>query len=487
MHAIGVDEEESPHGGGCVPVDIEWSDLVANANFTGEFLQSNSTNPTIPGLSPATSRNNPFFPVAPESISQAGLSEPDVEALVLKAMLAAGAATGRALADQLRLPGHVIRSTLDHLRAELLVTHKGTADLVDFVFQLTEGGTQRARQHSISNSYCGAAPVPLNHYVGSVQAQTLRNYPFNIDAFRRAMAGVYLESDTVLHLAQAVNAGRGLFLFGAPGNGKTTVAERLARAFDDYLWIPRTVSVGGEFIRLFDSSVHKEVDPQRAGFGAQMETLDRRWALIERPTIVVGGELVLEHLEVGKKPESSVLEAPVQMKANGGVLVIDDFGRQRISPTDILNRWIVPLDRGRDYLSLPNGRQITVPFDQILVLATNLEPRDLVDEAFLRRIPFKIEMKNPTEEAFREVFQAVAQGFKLSCDPSMVDHLFQKYLIPMGIEPRFCQPRDLLFHVDNICRLYEMPRRVTEQNLELAVKNYFHGIFGLRPQQQNVV
>ena len=180
-----------------------------------------------------------FFPRAPESLAQAGLSETDVEALILKALFVAGAATGRSLADQLRLPGPIVRAALDRLRAELMVTHKGAADLVDFLFQLTESGSQRAKQYALNNTYCGAAPVPLNHYVTSVQSQTIRNRALNLERFRRAMAGIYLNRDSVNELAQAVTAGRGMFLFGNAGNGKTTVAERLARSFDDYLWIPR--------------------------------------------------------------------------------------------------------------------------------------------------------------------------------------------------------------------------------------------------------
>jgi predicted ATPase with chaperone activity len=419
-----------------------------------------------------------FFPRAPETLNEAGLFETDVESLILKSLFTAGAATGRTLADQMRLPGSLVRATLDRLRAELLVAHKGTADLVDFVFQLTEVGAQRAKQYALNNTYCGSAPVPLESYVKSVKAQTIRNRPLNLERFRKALSGIYLDRDTVNELAQAVNAGRGLFLFGSPGNGKTTVAERIARSFDDYLWIPRAVSVGGEIIRLFDSSVHTEVEPQRLGADMNFDQLDRRWALIMRPTIVVGGELMMEHLEIGQKHGTTVLEAPVQMKANGGVLVIDDFGRQRVSPTDILNRWIVPLDRGRDYLSLPNGRQITVPFDQILVMATNLEPRELVDEAFLRRIPFKIELPNPDQKAFTDVFLAVARAMKIECHRADVERLLETHYRDMNIAPRFCQPRDLLFHIGNICALHNIPRRVTDETMGLAVKNYFSGMYG---------
>ncbi len=422
-------------------------------------------------------RPGSFFPRAPQAVRDAGLQATDVEALILKAMLTAGAATGRSLGEQLRLPGPIVRLALDHLRAELLVGHRGTADLVDFVFQLTEVGTQRAKQYAEHNTYCGSAPVTLDDYVRSVTMQSIRSQRINIEQFRKALSNIFLEPAAINNLAQAVNAGRGLFLFGKPGNGKTTVAERLAKCFSDYMWLPRTILAGGEMVRLFDSSVHNEVEPSRVGIQVDPDEIDRRWALIERPTIVVGGELMMEHLEIGRRAATSVLEAPVQMKANGGVLLIDDFGRQRVSPTDILNRWIVPLDRARDYLALPNGRQIVVPFDLVLALATNLQPHDLVDEAFLRRIPFKIELPNPTEAAFKQVFLRFAASLKLECDEATVDRLLERHYRPRQIEMRFCQPRDLLFHVANICSLYDMPKRVTDETLDVAVKNYFFGMF----------
>lgn len=443
-----------------------------------------STTP-VTGISPPVSPKSlpldhgaaaSFFPQAPETVRDTGLVETEIESLILKAMLATGSATGRSLAEQMRLPGHIVRSALDHLRAELLITHRGSSDLVDFIFQLTEVGAQRAKQYAQHSTYCGSAPVPLEQYIQSVSRQSVRLQKVNLEQFRQAFAGLYLDREVFGELAQAVNAGRGLFLFGNPGNGKTSVAERLARSFSNHLWIPRTISVGGDVLRLFDSSVHREIDPSRAGLRLDIDQLDRRWVLIERPTIVVGGELVLAHLEIGSKLGTTVLEAPVQMKANGGVLVIDDFGRQRVSPVDILNRWIVPLDRGVDYLTLPNGRQIVVPFDQNLILATNLLPKDLMDEAFLRRIPFKIQMPDPHLEAFVEVFCALARQMQLECSPPVIHELMAKFYQPLGLPMRFCHPRDLLFHVDNICNLYELPRCVTTELLELAARNYFHEV-----------
>ncbi len=417
-----------------------------------------------------------FIPKAPQSLREAGISEAEVEALLLKSLFTRGAGTGRELGEQIKLNGPLVRETLDHLRAEMLITYKSTTELGDFVFQLTESGAQRAKFLSFKNTYCGAAPVPLEAYSESVTAQSIRKQPIRLDRFQEALSDLFIEKVVLVELAQAVNAGRGLFLFGAPGNGKTTVAERLTASYSDHIWIPRAITVVGDVIRLFDTSVHEEVDPAESGIHLDRDEVDHRWVLIKRPTIVVGGELTLQHLDIGQKTGTTVLEAPVQLKSNGGTLVIDDFGRQRVSPTDILNRWIVPLDRARDYLTLPNGRQITVPFVQNLVLATNLEPKSLVDEAFFRRIPYKIEMKDPNEETFRKVFHAAALKQNLICSEKMVTYLLKRYYRPQVLPLRYCHPGDLLFHVGNICDLHQLPREVTERTIDVAVRSYFNGL-----------
>jgi predicted ATPase with chaperone activity len=274
-------------------------------------------------------------------------------------------------------------------------------------------------------------------------------------------------------LGPAVNSGRGLFLYGAAGNGKTTIAERITRAFGQFIWIPRAIGVDGEIIRLFDPVNHEECPLQANSGLLDQSKIDRRWVRIRRPTIIVGGELTMDSLEVTLNRSTGISEAPLQLKSNCGTLVIDDFGRQKMGTDTLLNRWIVPLEKRFDYLNLPNGKKIQVPFDQLIVFSTNLEPKQLVDEAFLRRIPYKIEVVDPTEGEFRDLFKLMCGrlGFEYSEGP--IDHLIETHYRQNGRPFRCCQPRDLLQQVKNYC-LYrkEMPT-LSNEHFDLAVENYF--------------
>lgn len=418
----------------------------------------------------------PLVPAPKSSFRDLGVTPAHLQGLIVKSLYLNGPASSQGLATQVKLTVSVVRELLDELRRDLLIVPKGTAELVDFIFQLTDTGVRHAKNLCEKSTYCGSAPVPLEDYVESVELQSIRSQPLDLQKYKTVFEDLYIPAEQFNELAQAMHAGRGVFIFGAPGNGKTTIAERLTACFSKYMWIPRTLIAGHEIIRLFDSSVHKQVDPNSLGYEFDRDEIDHRWVLIERPSIVVGGELTMDNLEIGCRDGSSVLEAPIQMKSNGGTLVIDDFGRQRISATDLLNRWIVPLNQYKDYLILPNGRQIQVPFDQNIVFATNIRPKELVDEAFLRRIPFKVELVDPDEKAFRQVFAAVAKSKQLTYDESILDHLFEKHYRQCERPFRYCHPADLLFHVENLCELFELPREVTKSNIDIAAKNYFGGL-----------
>ena len=417
----------------------------------------------------------PFLPAPRSSLAQLGVPVAMVEAMIIKSLFLNGAESSKGLARQLKLTVSVTREVIDRLRRELFVVPKD-AELADFTFQLTEAGIRQAKHLCGKDTYCGAVPVPLEDYVKSVDLQSTRKQGVDLNRYKEVFKDLHIPAQQFNELAQAMHAGQGMFIFGAPGNGKTSIAERLTRCFSKYIWIPRTLAAGHEIIRVFDSTVHCEVDPSTFGYEFDNDEYDSRWILIERPSIVVGGELAMSHLELGRREDSRVLEATVQMKSNGGTLVIDDFGRQRVTPEELLNRWIVPLSNSKDYLSLPNGRQIQVPFDQNIVFSTNIHPRELVDEAFLRRIPFKVELVDPDEKAFRQVFAMVAKAKNLRYEESILDYLFEKHYRSVNRPMRYCHPGDLLFHVNNLCELFDVPREVTKTSIDMAAKNYFSGM-----------
>ncbi|MCA9266348.1 MAG: AAA family ATPase [Planctomycetales bacterium] len=434
-------------------------------------LMNQVATPVVPHTPAQESKR--FSPRRPTTLAETGLRDVDVEALMLKSLFTLSAATGATLAHQSRLAGSLVRDTLDRLRVELLITLKGATETGDFVYQLTETGVQRAKQYMLHTTYCGAAPVTMSDYERGIELQSVSRQPLKLSNFREALSDLTLPPDTFSRLAQAVNAGRGLFLYGPPGNGKTSVAERLTRAYPAPLWVPRAITIGGEIIRLYDSSVHVELDPHEYIEDYDPEKVDGRWVLIRRPTIVVGGELMMDHLDLMPSQATGVFEAPIQMKANGGTLVIDDFGRQRCAPEDILNRWIVTLEKRADFLTLPNGRQVRVPFDENLVLATNIKPEELIDEAYLRRIPFKVELRDPDEAVFRALFREVAETMQIEFDAEVLTYVVENFYHANGLPFRYCHPRDLLFQVGNLCELHELPRALTRRNVDVAISNYF--------------
>lgn len=425
------------------------------------------------GGAPLSGSSEPFVPLAPFSLEEAELANRDVEALALKYLFSNGAATGRQIADQIGLPFRLIQEFLLHLKVERLVTHRGTSSVNDYVYELTDPGRDRVRAHSERSTYFGAAPVSLCDYVAGVKAQSVREQQPSIADLCRAFSDLLLSVEMIGLVGQAVHAGNGLFLYGAPGNGKTSIAQRITRAFDDGLWIPRAVGASGEIVRLFDPSNHQELPyPDQEGLLNDVE-IDRRWVRIRRPTIVVGGELAMDNLEITNNKLTGISEAPLQMKANGGTLVIDDFGRQKMSTRELLNRWIIPLESGFDFLELASGRRIQVPFDQMIVFSTNLEPKELVDEAFLRRIPYKIEVRDPTEAEFRKLFRELAEQESIECAPEVLNYLVDQYYTSVGRSMRFCHPRDLLRQIKNFCSFADQPLSVTRKAIDAAAKTYF--------------
>ena len=418
-----------------------------------------------------------FVPSEPVTLDDTGLSQLDVEALVLKLLLTSGPTVGRRIAEQLRLPFGLVADQLRGFKAQMLVNYSNQATVGDFEYDLTDEGQKRAQWHAARCTYCGAAPVPLSDYIASVERQSIRKLRPKLPDFCTAFGDLLLSPVLLSQIGQAVHAGRGLFLYGQPGNGKTCIAERVIRAAGQHIWIPRTITVTGEIIRLFDPANHEEA-PLTNPQGQLLDALryDRRWVRIRRPSIVVGGELRLEQLEITNNPITGILEAPVQFKSNCGALVIDDFGRQRCSTAELLNRWIVPLEKGHDFLNLPSGRQIQVPFDQLLIFSTNLEPHKLVDEAFLRRIPYKIEMGDPSPREFRDLVRQWCGRLAIEYHDEAVDYLLSHHYGERGRQLRFCQPRDLLLQVKAFCEFHDQPLVLSAKAFDVAVKNYFAGL-----------
>ncbi|MFZ5829072.1 MAG: AAA family ATPase [Planctomycetota bacterium] len=416
---------------------------------------------------------NTFVPIEPSSFDKADLTESEVEALVLKFLLARGDASGRSIADQVKLPFILMDELLRRMKIEQLVCHRGSAAMNDFQYQLTDLGRERGRRYAQHCTYFGAAPVSLSDYVISVTAQSLTNqHPTNED-LHRAFEDLVLNKKMLDRLGPAVNSGRGLFLFGPPGNGKTSIAERMTTAFGEEIWIPRAIGVDGEVIRLFDPVNHEEVPLEKSEGYLDQRQIDRRWVRIRRPTIIAGGELTMEQLEVTINTSTGICEAPLQLKSNCGTLVIDDFGRQRMRIDELLNRWIVPLEKRYDFLNLPNGKKIRVPFDQLVVFSTNLEPKQLVDEAFLRRIPYKIEAIDPSEEEFRSLFHIMAEKLGVEYCQEAVDYVIDNHYKKTGRPFRFCQPRDLILQVRNYCLYHNSRAVMSAEYFDRAVENYF--------------
>jgi hypothetical protein len=414
-----------------------------------------------------------FTPREPRTLEEADLTPSAVEGLILKTMFSRGDLTGRQLSDQVKLPFLLIDGLLGIMRKDQLLVHKGSAPMNDYLYQLTDLGRERARRLAAQSTYFGAAPVALKDYIEAVKKQSLTTQHPTVADLKRAFDDLLINQHMLRRLGPAINSGRGLFLFGAPGNGKTSIAERVTKAFGQFIWIPRALAVEGEIIRLYDPNAH-EIAPLQSGDGLLEESgVDKRWLRIRRPTVVVGGELTMANLEVAFNTTTGISEAPIQLKSNCGTLVIDDFGRQRMSTDELLNRWIVPLEKRHDYLNLANGKKIEVPFDQLVIFSTNLEPKDLVDDAFLRRIPYKIEVIDPTEDEFRNLFQIMAPKLGFEYNDEAVDYLFETHYRPVGRRMRCCQPRDLLMQIRNMCLYENTPLAMSNDGMDFAVENYF--------------
>ena len=429
----------------------------------------------MPALAESRLSSRVAPPAPPATIEETGL-QPDTLAQLLLKTLVAGEASGTGLADKLRVPYSVLDALIQHARIEKLVEVRGTsgAGAAGYRYILTDLGRDRAGQFLDMCRYVGPAPVPLAQYNAYVRAGMQARPYLDRTSLSTGFEHLVVSPEMLDLLGPAVNSGKALFLYGAPGNGKTVYAEGIGKALGGEIHMPCAVDVDGQVITMYDPVSHQRMSESPSASSVITNAAhDRRWESIRRPVVVVGGELTLEMLDLTFNPISKFYEAPIQLKANGGVFVVDDFGRQRIPPRDLLNRWIVPLESRVDFLTLHTGRKFEVPFDVLIVFATNLKPQSLADEAFLRRIPYKILAKNPTLDEFCRIFELNCRRKGLTFDPVMVEYLERKYYRPRKIQMRACHPRDLISQVVDICRYTNREPVITRELLDAACGAYF--------------
>src|ERR1039457_2764753 len=378
---------------------------------------------------------------APESIAEVGVRQAILEDLALKILFVSGPLSLRELVAHTRLPFSVVNDLLRRMRAEQFCEVTGMTGNIPQI-AITSSGRSRALELLSQNQYVGPVPVSLENYKQQVHEQSAGHVDVHPPEVERAFAHLVLDAEVLEKLGTALNSGTSIFLYGPSGTGKTTIAAALAQVLAvDRVWIPYAVEVDGQIICVYDPHLHAKIDEPVAQSG------DARWVLCHRPAVSVGGELTMEMLELQFNAFTKFYTAPVQMKANNGALIMDDFGRQRLRPEELLNRWVVPLDRGIDFLTLAGGRKIEIPFEMLVVFATNIDPASLVDAAFLRRIQTKIKIGACSDEQFHEIFRRVAAQQQLEVDPGLIDNLISVIRGTLNQELRGCYPRDLVSQV----------------------------------------
>ena len=414
-------------------------------------------------------------PPTPRTLADTGLSADQVTQLFMKSLYS-GEASGLTLSERLRLPFTILEPLIERARAEQLIEVRGATGTgaATYRYALTDGGRNRAGQFLDANGYVGPAPVPLDVYVEAMRVLRAGRGYVDRDRISRGFEHLVVEDSLFEQLGPAINAGKAVFLYGPAGNGKTVLAEGMGRTLGGEMYIPHAIDVDGQVITVFDPINHRSLEKEEtSSLLIAADTHDRRWVKIRRPVVTVGGELTLDMLDLTFNPISKFYDAPIQLKANGGVFLVDDFGRQRMRPEELLNRWIVPLESRVDYLTLHTGKKFQVPFDVLIVFATNLDPQSLADEAFLRRIPYKIAITDPSVEQFTKIFELDCRRRGLQFHPVMVAYLYRRHYRPYGRQMRSCQPRDLLDQVTALCRFDGRDPVVTRELLDKACDAYF--------------
>jgi predicted ATPase with chaperone activity len=413
-------------------------------------------------------------PPAPTSVADVGLDVGLLADLTLKTLYFSGNVTAAELCSRMRLPMQVMTDVLTAVKRERLCETTGGIGIsaASLNYSLTAAGLDRATSALNMSAYAGPAPLPLATYFDAVSAQSILNVELSRDAIEGSIAHLVLDPRTVEHIGQAISAKRAVLIYGASGNGKSSAADGLGRALPGDIYVPYAVEVMHQVIQVFDPSTHQEVEERVADEGGHM-TGDARWVRIKRPVVMAAGELAASHLELLRDEVHKTYEAPIQMKANGGMLVIDDFGRQHLDAAYLLNRWIVPLEKGIDNLSLQNGARFQVPFDVIPLFITNRRPADLADEAFMRRIRYKVEVPAPDPAIFLQIFERECEKYGIDYDESAARYFVDEYFVKPGRHMRGCHPRDIIDSIASAARYRGETPALTPDGIDEACAQYF--------------
>ena len=427
--------------------------------------------------SPISAPTGPVVPPVPEGLDDIGLPQSFLEQMVLKTLYFRGETVGYDLAAALGLRFSLIDPVIDFLRRQRLIEVKHSLGIghMSSAFAITTTGRTSAREYLENNAYVGPVPVPLHQYQIVVREQRLKDSWLTREALEKAFAHMVVSPRVMAQLGPAVNAGKSFLIYGQPGNGKTYLAEALFHIESTPIFIPYAIEYQGNIVQIYDPLQHHKIEePAPGAIAISTEaSYDGRWFRARRPLIVTGGELTLEMLDLSFNPVTRVYDAPYQLKANNGIYLIDDFGRQRVKPTEVLNRWIVPMERRVDYLSFQTGGKMEVPFETFLVFSTNLKPDDLGDEAFLRRIHYKMLVQSPEEAEYCQIFRRFCSSKDLAYDEGMLARFLERHYRRTAKPMRRCHPRDIISHAIDLLRFEHRSWALTDDVLDAAFENCF--------------
>ncbi len=461
------------------PIQTISAPLGALAKVLGEQgLEREGERPLQASAPPRGDITDAITPPVPETIEETGIPVSIIEHLILKYLYFRGEMLGREIAATLGLKFSLIDELLETLKRQHYVGVKKSLGMGNSsgVFVLTESGRSLTREYLENNLYAGPAPVPLYQYTEVVRRQKLRDNWLNPGLLKEAFRHLVVEADILAQIGPAVNASKSFLIYGQPGNGKTALAESLFRVDTDPVYMPYAIECQGNIVQLYDPIYHQKIEDQEMEFSAAISLqlpYDGRWFKCRRPFIITGGELTLDMLDLSYNTVSKVYDAPFQLKANNGIYLLDDFGRQKCSPAEILNRWIVPMERHTDYLSFQAGGKMTVPFEAFIIFSTNLRPDQLGDEAFLRRIQYKMFLRNPRKPEFVEIFQRFAASRELECTPGLTEAFVEKHYVQGEKHFRRCHPRDVISHAIDIIHFESLPMKLNEDVLDRAFNSCF--------------